>query len=486
LIRLYSIILVYLLCSNLSYAEDEIFKHSLKCDMTQIFEDEPQEVSTFSDMFCNGMFYGRLRANSFSLRWEDEISGKKEDSTIAAIGGSIIYKSAHFNGFAVSAGLYTTHAKGSLSEDESSLYKAGKDTFSRYSLLRGDSGSITSLAKAYIEYKYEESYVRLGRQIYTTFLTKSNDTKMIPNTFEGISLVSKIIPNTVISMAYLLKQKLRDHADFHHIFVYGDTKSDPYSMYAENDDSAMHRGITLSKLRDKNIKDRLFIFEAKNSSIDNLALRVNYTAVPKLISYMMLQADYRFEINDWSVIPGFRYMKQFDDGAGSLAGANLKELTQGYTNANSLDTTLYGARIDMVNDAFKLRLGYTKISDEADMVTPWRGFPTAGFTRAMSQYNWYANTQSYMVQLDYQLESVPDFKILTRFVVQDFDDRKIGVQADSKVFTFDTVKSFPKQSISLKTRFAHVTGNEQHVLHSAFIKPNPSYDEVRFEINYLF
>jgi len=483
LIRFYSIVLFFMLATNLSFSDDDIFKHSLQCDMTQIYEDEPQEVTTFSDMFCNGIFYGRLRAHSFSFLWEDEVTGKRENSHIAALGGSIIYKSAYLNGFAVTAGLYTTHAKGSLSEDESALYKAGKDTFNRYSLLSGGNGSITSLAQAYLEYKYNESYIRVGRQIYTTFLTKSNDTKMIPNTFEGISLVSKIIPNTIISMAYLLKQKLRDHSDFHHVFAYGDSKSDPYARYSENDDSAMHRGITLSKLREKKIDDRLFVFEVKNGSIDNLAIRMNYTTVPKLISYMMLQAEYRFEIYDWSVMPGFRYMKQFDDGAGSLAGANLKEKTKGYTNADSLDAALYGARVDIVNDAFKLRFGYTKTSDEADIVTPWRGFPTAGFTRAMSQYNWYANTQSYMVQLDYEFENVEDFKILTRFVVQDFDDSKIGVQADSKVFTFDAVKSFPEQSISFKTRFAHVTGHEQH---SAFTKANPSYDEVRFEINYLF
>ena len=486
MIRLYSIVLFLMLGTQLSYAEDEIFKHSLLCDMTQIHENEPQEVRTFSDMFCRGIFYGRLRAHSFSFDWDDEVTGKRENSDIAAIGGSIIYKSAYLHGLAVSLGLYTTHAKGSLSDDESALYKAGKDTFNRYSLLSGDNASITSLAQAYLEYKYDESYVRLGRQIYTTFLTKSNDTKMIPNTFEGISLVSKMIPNTMVSMAYLWKQKLRDHSDFHHLFAYGDRKNDPYAMYSENDDSAMHRGITVSKLRNKNIDDRLFVFEMKNNSIDNLALRMNYTAVPELISYMMLQADYRFEIYDWSVMPGFRYMKQFDDGAGSLAGANLKEQTSGYTDADSLDVTLYGGRVDIVNDAFKLRLGYTKMADEADMVTPWRGFPTAGFTRAMSQYNWYANTQSYMVQLDYELENIEDFSILTRFVVQDFDDSKIGVQADSKVFTFDAVKSFPEQSISFKTRFAHVMGSEQNVLHSALTKSNPSYDELRFEINYLF
>ena len=486
LIRVFSFIWLCIVCLNFSYAQDDIFKHSLLCDMTHIYEDEPGEVDRLSDIFCNGIFYGRLRSNNFMFNWEDEQTGLNENSTIAAIGGNIIFKSAYFYGFSFSTGFYTTQAKGSLSDDESYMYKAGKDTFNRYNALNAKNSEIISLAQSYIEYKQEDTYLRVGRQLYTSFLTKSNDTKMIPNSFEGISLLSKSIPNTSINMAYLVKQKLRDHVAFHHLLAYGDSKGDPYSKYTQNDDGAMHRGITLSKLRNKNIKDRLFVFEVKNSSIDNLDLRMNYSTVPKLLSYLMVQTDYRLEVNDWLVIPGFRYMKQFDDGAGSIAGANLKNLTSAYTNADKLDATLYAARVDMVKDALKLRLGYTKVSDEADMVTPWRGFPTGGFTRAMSQYNWYANTQSYMVQLDYAFESVPDFKIITRYAIQDFDDRKIGVQADSKVFTFDILKSFPVQSIMLKTRFSHVKGSKQDMLNSILTKKDPSYDELRVEINYLF
>jgi len=95
-------------------------------------------------------------------------------------------------------------------------------------------------------------------------------------------------------------------------------------------------------------------------------------------------------------------MRQFDQGAGVFVGPNLKMQTEGYLNTKSLDSILYAARVDVVRDTFKLRFGYTKVADEADLVTPWRGFPTAGFSRAMSQYNWNANTKSYMVQLDYE------------------------------------------------------------------------------------
>jgi len=469
---------------------EDVHKHSLKCNMLHLYEEEPESIDTLADMFSEGMFYGRLRFNSFGVKWKDEMTNAgvkiRENHAIGAMGGSFIYKSATLNGFSFGGGLYTTHATGTLEDSDAYLYKAGKGTMSRYDLLNGDKKSIMSLAEAYLAYTYKDTSLKVGRQSFESLLTKSNDTKMIPNTFEGVTLRTQSIPETIIKMAYLTKQKLRDHAEFHHLLAYGDDVNDPYARYSENDDSAMHIGLTLSSLQAKGIEDRLIIVEAKNYSIENLTVSMNYTAVPELLASAMIQADYRLQAGDWSIIPAFRYMQQFDDGAGAIGGANLKLRTEGYTDPTSLDASLYSARVDVVQDAFKLRFGYSNIADKGDFVAPWRGFPTAGFTRAMSQYNWAANTKSYMLQLDYELESFNEVKIISRFAVQDFDDNKIGVQADSKVFTLDLLKGLGSESIYLKSRFSHVMGDDDTVATSGFNKLDPSYNELRLEINYLF
>ena len=140
----------------------------------------------------------------------------------------------------------------------------------------------------------------------------------------------------------------------------------------------------------------------------------------------------------------------------------------------------------MIKDAFKIRIGYTKVADKGDIVAPWRGFPTSGFTRAMGQYNWNANTKSYMVQFDYAFESIPEFTLLSRYVKQDFDDKKIGVQSDSDVYTLNLVKVLANKKLYLKTRYAHVLGDNNTVASNGILKNNSSYDEMRFEINYLF
>lgn len=279
------------------YGVENHQKHSLKCNMVHLYDENPSSVNTLGEMFSEGIYYGRLRFNSFGYKWHEalEIDGVKirENHAIAGLGGSLIYRSAYLNGFGVGAGLYVTSAKGTLDNSEAYLYKAGKDAFSRYDNLTDDSNGIYTFAQAYLEYRYEESSLKIGRQIFESFLTKSNDTKMIPNTFEGVTLQSNSIPDTSLKMAYMTRQKLRDHSDFHHLLAVGDDESDPYAIYTENDDSVMHFGLELSKLEARGIDDRLIIVEVKNESMDHLTLHLNYTAVPNLIASGMVQADYK-------------------------------------------------------------------------------------------------------------------------------------------------------------------------------------------------
>ncbi|MBD3792316.1 MAG: hypothetical protein IE918_09290 [Campylobacterales bacterium] len=464
-------------------------KHSLLPNMQHIYDIKPGEADHLSKMLQEGNFYGRFRFNSFGFQWDIEEEGSRKDHFVAALGASLVYKSPVYNGLSLTAGLYTTQAAGSLGDDESTLYKGGKDTLSRYNALHGDPKGITSLAEAYLEYSYNTFSFRGGRQIFESFLTRSNDTKMIPNTFEGLTVTIDDMLGTYFEIGYLTKQKLRDHQTFHHLLAYGDDPEDPYSSYRENDDSAMHRGLTLSALQERGIKDRLVVVEAKNRQIPNLSLGANFTAVPELIASTMLQASYKVDLGTLSIIPGIRYMWQFDNGAGEIGGANLRMDTEGYKEPDTLDSAVLGARVDFVDNGYKLRLGYSKVADRGDIVAPWRGFPTAAFTRVMGQYNWNANTESYMAQFEYDYNGFTDMKIVSQYVIQDFDDNKAGVQADSNVFVLNLMKGFGyggDSNIYLKTRYAYVTGKEDIVTDSGYQKPDPSYNEIRFDVNYLF
>ncbi len=468
------------------------FKHSLKPNMIHIYNEQPGDASNFKEIFTKGMWYGRLRTHLFVDTWghELQIKGKdiRKDSTIVGVGGSLTYKTAYYNGFGATAGFYFTNGIGNLGSDEAYLYKAGKDTFNRYDRLTDGKTYIATFAEAYLEYRYSHTDVKVGRQIFETFLTKSNDGKMIPNTFEGLTVTTDDLPDTTFKAAYFTRQKLRDHSSFHHVLATGYVKDEPYSYYTQNDDAGMHRGLTLTKLEAKGIKDRLWIAEVENRSIDNLTLTANYTGVPQLLSSAMLQADYTFKSGKWTWRPGIRYMQQFDNGAGEIGGASKKLLIAGYKDPKSLDSWLLGLRLDGKYDAWRVHLGYTRVADKGDIIAPWRGFPTGGFTRLMGQYNWDANTRTYVGKVGYDWQQY-DLKIVGSYGYQDFDDAKAAVPADNSVATLEVMQGFgARQQFYWKVRYAHVWGETDTPFPGVpgTYKLDPSYDELRVELDYLF
>ena len=485
--RLLLITLLFITTAVYGELDKPIIKQKLNCNMTVKYIKKPKQIDSMEDFLDNGIFYGRIRLNNFLFDTGDV----GEDHYIAGLGGSLIYKSAFFNGFSFTSGLYTSQNFGETKRELAGAYKGGKDVLNRYDVATNDDYGLTTMAQIYGEYKTRKTQIKVGRFPLETFLLKSNDTKMIPNTFEGLYFKSRVIPKTSFQVAYITKQKLRDKRSFHHVLAYGDNADDPYSKWRENDDSGMHRGLTLSKLNEKNIDDNIILLEVKNQSIENTILTANYTAVPELLSSFTVEGKHKILVSeDFRVIPSLRYMQQFDDGAGEIAGANLKNNTVAYTDPNSLSASLVAGRIDFVYDESSIRLGYTKIEDDGDIVAPWRGLPTAGYSRAMGQTNWYANTESYMIRADYDFSKtgmVEGLRGMMRYTVNDFDDEKAGVQADNTVLTFDLIKRFENiPNLSAKLRTAFVNSNGDTIAQDGSIKPDSSYNEVRLEMNYLF
>jgi len=347
-----------------------------------------------------------------------------------------------------------------------------------------------ALAQNYLSFKKDQVELKVGRFLLETAMLKSHDTKMIPNAFEGASLEVDSFPNTKIEMAYITKQKLRDHESFHRVLAYNDDPT-PYAQWSGNDDGAMHRGLSSSKLDAKNIDDHIIVLEAKNKSIDNTTLQASYTAVPKLISSLILEGSYQFKLeNELKIKPAIRYFHQFDNGAGAIGGANIKTNTIGYANPNSLENDIFASRIDFIYGAGFLRLGYSDVKDGGDIVAPWHAQPTAGYSRAMSETNWYANTKTIMIRADYDLSKagiIEGIQLTSRYSMENFDDHKAGTNADTNIFTFDIIKRFKENpNLFFKIRTAFVTEDHKVKNLDGSLKKDPTYNTIRLEMNYLF
>ncbi|MFC1840428.1 OprD family outer membrane porin [Thermodesulfobacteriota bacterium] len=464
----------------------ETKKQTLKGNMTVVYSRMPSDADSLSDAFTNGIIYSRIRSNIFYYDWklEDYMSGGKSKSHSAmGLGGSLIYKSAPLNGFSGTIGLYTSQNPWFFRKDKINVgyLKSGKDTLSRSKVNNGGrydgSYGMTVLGQAYLRYDTSGIFLDIGRHMFESVFTASNDTKMVPNTFDGISAEIKPFSKTKIQFAYFAAQKLRDHTSSHDVIA--------FDSWNENDDSAVNKSLTKALVGTDN---ELLIATANIKEIKNFNATVSYLSVPHIISNTVLESHYKFSLGEWSVIPGMRLMLQRDHLDTTFPVANLKGKISGYHNPENLDGKLYAARLDIKKGPLSFRIGYSKVFDDADIIAPWRGFPTGGFTRAMAQYNWYANTESYLMRFDCDLDKarlISGFKMLARFVIQNFDDLKTGVQPDSNVIQLDIIKKLA-DNLEAKFRFGTADSDNNTYDINGSLKTDVSYSEYRLEFNYFF
>ena len=483
--KLASIFLLSSLTTTLLCAQtDEQKLHALKNNGLLVYNIQ-KSVDSFHDMFSQGDFYGRLRSNNFYFAYELPDS-KHYTQTVGSVGGSFVFKSAHFKGFDTTLGVYASQAFFVDKNDPAAYLKASKDTFSRYNYINTGSKSMAVLGQANIAYGYSKTKFILGRQLVETFYTKSNDTKMIPNTFDGLVLDSKDIQKTRIKFAYLQEQKLRDHTDAHAVLMVGDANSSSHikPQWSENDDGAMHKGLTYSALKaaGKPTDAPLIVLDAQNSSVKNLKLNFSSYLVPELLSQVMGEANYKIAFDGFSITPGLRYIQQFDHGAGKVGGASITTGgLNGYKDANSLNAAMLGARVVARIKDYRLNLAYTGVFDKADLVTPWRGFPTGGYTRSMGMYNWRSNVKSYRIELVKGANSKGIYTspfIQTSVLYMDGDASK---KETKSLFYYagliQNLPSAPEFQYRLRLGWRHFTSSPSAI---------SDYLDSRFELDYLF
>jgi len=496
---------ILLLTTSSLFATDTTTKPTVKASMLNnsevVYHDKPSTADSISGMFDEGKFYGRLRSNTFYFWWDKQDTVNEDTHTTSGLGGSVNYKSATYKGFDFGAGLYYSHGIFQSKEDYLLGWKAGKDVFNRYDYAKTDNKNIGVLGEAYLRYHItEKSEVATGRQLVEGFYTKTNDTKMIPNTFDGVVFKSQDISKSKMQLSYLAQQKLRHHSQAHAILMRGDCVSDNCSdptdadqnriaSWSQNDDSAMHRGLTYSALKAKGkpTDAPLITGDFTNKSIENLKIDGAFYVVPELISQVMGELNYKVNFSNFSITPAVRYVKQFDNGAGEVGGASLSGkansvTSSGYKNPDSLDSQMIGARVVTRFKDIKINIAYTHVLDEADLVTPWRGFATKSYTRSMARYNWKANTKSYRIELVKAANKTgiyEDMYVQTSLLYQDDDEAKhAGINTDSIYAYIGLMKTFEELN---GTQIRFRVGYEEFLEVSKFDNA-----DVRFEVNYFF
>jgi hypothetical protein len=345
---------------------------------------------------------------------------------------------------------------------------------------------------------------------------------MIPIAIEGGSVVSNDIANTTIQLDYADKIKERGMTYFGSMADTGDTPDAIKNYYKTRYNVTNPITANDQLLYGKDSAPAVAILGVKNKSIDSLEVQAWGMHWADIIDQGMLEANYKMKVGDVGLAFGARYMQQFDKGAGAIitpkdgsspyatgavtsttpAGGTSKVQYKG-DNDNSVDTYMYALRAIANYKAAKFLLAYSHTDKGGDLIAAWRGFPTDGYTRSMTQTDWNANTKSYKAQLDYDFGSmVTGLSALISYSYYNRDESKVGYQGqtdryygngDTRQWNMDVkyaVASVKGLDLKLRTMIQdnaivqNITSNSGGA--SEGIGTDTSNKEMRVEVNYLF
>ncbi len=442
---------------------------------------------SLSNAFKEGKWSGRIRFQDFVTNWD---SDSKSKASGAALGGSIVYKSGSFNGFALGAGLYTTqNAFNITDEDDGKSATTSKDLFCRDQkngipvCEYGD--GYTVLAQLYLQYNISNSTIKAGRFLANNPWITPNDTKMIPIATQGIGIESGEIQNTVVQFDYIDKIKERGNTYFGNMADTGDTPVAIRKYYATHYYTPGKGGDVPG----------VAIFGATNRSFENLELQAYGMYWDGLVTQARVEANYAFELGESAIMSlGIRYMHQFDQGAGDI----IKPKTTYGDSNNDIDSSITMARAVLNYKSAKLLLALSKTDNRGDILAPWRGFPTDGYTRSTTQTDWNAGTKAYKIGLDYDWDALLLKGVTTSLSYSKYnrDESKIPYQSmtnrlygngDTTQYNFDIIYK-PSKSYLFKIRMMDQRNDLANISApgkaASFV--DTSNKELRVEANYYF
>ena len=146
-------------------------------------------ADTLAEAFAASKIKGEIKAQYFNIE-SAGMSSDKDNITVA--GGNLNLVTGSFNGLKAGVTFQTSHVL-DLSIEGANVFNGTMDA----------SGSVMS--EAYLSYTLANTTAKVGRQYITTPLVAGSGSRMIKQSFEGVTLTNTDIPNTTIVAAYVDK-----------------------------------------------------------------------------------------------------------------------------------------------------------------------------------------------------------------------------------------------------------------------------------------
>jgi imipenem/basic amino acid-specific outer membrane pore len=413
-----------------------MFKRSLLLSMLLSLSSSAQELE---DIFKDGKVSGQLRAF-----WYDGDRELRIDRTALTLGGILSYKTAPYEGFSGGVSFFSSNGVTSLTE----MPESGQTHN-----LNLDGSSINTLGEAYLQYSAHDTLIRYGRQRLDLPLANDYYNRMLPNSFEALSIENRSIDHVTLKGAYITGWKYKG----------SDTFITPTASYGIDRDIAVVGAIY-----------------SPNPSL-KIELYDTYVRDVMNAPYLQIIDNAIWKSSDGTVFSG--------------ALQYLNEQSIGDNAAGEVDTSLLGLRGTLTKGEWSLSALYTRIGDQSLLGTGgryekmgWGAFITYTDLQIDGESE-NAGAEAYGGILTYRPAST--FEISAKYMRIDQSDSVQSNSAsltqnprpDSDEVNIDATYQ-PHKEFRLRTRLAYINYDSS----STSLYQSKAYDEtnVRIIADYLF
>lgn len=398
-------------------------------------------AENIEEIFKGGKVSGQLRAF-----WYDGQRELRIDRTALTLGGILSYQMAPIAGFSGGASFFSSNGITSLTH----MPESGQTHN-----LNLDGSSINTFGEAYLQYTGYGTKIKYGRQRLDLPLTNDYYNRMLPNSFEALSLENRSLEDIMIKAAYITGWKYKGSDTF---------VSPTYRLGIDRDISVL--GVTYSP---------------------NPTLKAEF---------------YDTYVRDVMNAPYFQIIHNEiwkSQGGITLSGAlqYLNEHGVGDNTAGDANTYLLGLRSTLSLEQWSLSALYTRIGDQSLLGTGgrydkmgWGAFITYTDLQIDGESE-NAGAQAYGSVLTYRPSS--QFEISVKYVHIDQSDSMQAAsiwntisnnpRPDSNEYNIDATYQSLKE-IRVRTRLAYIDYESS----STELYKAKAYDEtnVRIIADYLF
>jgi hypothetical protein len=274
--------------------------------------------------FKESKVMGQFRA--FYIDRDYDVVNSKGDRSAFAIGGKFGFETAAVNGLKFGIMAYSTNGINTNRESWRNNPPYNGNPHMDPSLFEKDRKSVTYIGQLYLDYKYQNTAVKIGRQEINTPMAGMDDARMLPNLFEGALITNKDIPKTTIIAGHFWNMAYGTFANAYSACSYLGLQSG----YGCGGYTALNQGLAkydtgnflnMGKQAIGKANAGVSVIAVIYEGIPNLKLQAWDYYAWDMLNILYLQGDYTLKLSDVKTTLSAQYINETN------VGNNIKNAT---------------------------------------------------------------------------------------------------------------------------------------------------------------